>query len=89
MLAPLPILPSALKKLEKQIVQEGKTEDTSIKHALKDLAHVGKSAAKAEKAVNKMSHSVHKAIKKEDASVKSLNKATYQHNVAVEKFCLI
>uniref|UniRef100_A0A0W0FKZ1 Uncharacterized protein n=1 Tax=Moniliophthora roreri TaxID=221103 RepID=A0A0W0FKZ1_MONRR len=85
MSAPLPTSPSALKKLEKQIVQEGKTEDASVKHALKDLAHVEKSAAKAEKAVDKMSHSVHKAIKKEDASVKALNKATHQHDVAVGK----
>lgn len=40
---------SALKKLEKKIIKEGKTEDATVSHQLKDLTKLEKVANKAAK----------------------------------------
>lgn len=40
---------SALKKLEKKIIDEGKAEDAHVSHTLKDLSKVEKASGKADK----------------------------------------
>jgi hypothetical protein len=41
--------PTIIKKMEKEIVKEGKTEENLVKHAMKDLSSTEKAQAKAHK----------------------------------------
>lgn len=43
------ISPEVLKKLEKEIAKEGKTEENLVKHAMKELSSTEKAQAKAHK----------------------------------------
>ncbi|KAK0467875.1 uncharacterized protein EV420DRAFT_1635142 [Desarmillaria tabescens] len=81
----LPTSDAALHKLEKQIQKEGKLEDSSVKHSLKDLASAEKGVKKADKGLDKTGKILAKREKEELSAVKALNKATHEHNIAVAK----
>ncbi|KAJ3799862.1 hypothetical protein GGU11DRAFT_464733 [Lentinula aff. detonsa] len=74
---------STLKKLEKKITQEGKTEDTHVSHTLKDLSKLEKASTKSDKTFDKSEHALEKTHNKELKASKSLNKATHKHDLAV------
>ncbi|KAJ7688348.1 hypothetical protein B0H17DRAFT_1202912 [Mycena rosella] len=79
----VPSSPASIKKLEKQFVKEAKREDKEVKHALKDVQSTEKSKAKAQKASIKAEQTIEKIAKVETASLKTLNKATHQHDAVV------
>ncbi|KIK63345.1 hypothetical protein GYMLUDRAFT_129670, partial [Collybiopsis luxurians FD-317 M1] len=72
-----------LKKIEKKIIKEGKAEDATVSHALKDLAKLEKASNKATKALDKSQHALEKSHKEEHKATKNLNKATHKHDLAV------
>jgi phage-related minor tail protein len=74
---------SALKKIEKGIIKEGKTEDATVSHALKDLSKLEKASSKATKAVDKSQHALDKSHRREHSATKALNKAAHKHDLAV------
>ncbi|KAJ3812850.1 hypothetical protein F5876DRAFT_74443 [Lentinula aff. lateritia] len=74
---------SALKKLEKKIIDEGKAEDAHVSHTLKDLSKVEKASGKADKTFDKSEHALEKTHKKELKASNTLNKATHKHDLAV------
>ncbi|KAF5371444.1 hypothetical protein D9757_009988 [Collybiopsis confluens] len=74
---------SALKKIEKKIVKEGKSEDSTVSHVLKDLAKLEKASDKATKNVDKSEHALEKSHRHEHKATKDLNKATHKHDLAI------
>ncbi|KAF8074704.1 hypothetical protein FPV67DRAFT_1665452 [Lyophyllum atratum] len=74
-----------VKKMEKELAKEGKTEEAHVKHILHDLASTEKAQAKAEKAARKAESALNKAGKKELAAAKAANKATHNRDIAVTK----
>ncbi|KAF9468792.1 hypothetical protein BDZ94DRAFT_1143210, partial [Collybia nuda] len=75
--------PQVLKKLEKEIVKEGKTEEDRVKHAMKELSSTEKAQTKTHKAVHKAEATLERAHKKELEATKAVNKATHSHDIAV------
>ncbi|KAF5383541.1 hypothetical protein D9615_003744 [Tricholomella constricta] len=82
---PAPPSPQVLKKMEKEIAKEGKSEESRVKHILDELSSTEKSHRKAEKAVHSAESTLHKAEKKELSATKAANKATHDHDIAVTK----
>ncbi|KAJ3757577.1 hypothetical protein F5878DRAFT_537389 [Lentinula raphanica] len=74
---------STLKKLEKKIIQEGKEEDTHVKHSLKDLNKLEKASNKADKTFDKSEHTLEKKHKEEYKANQTVNKVTHKHDLAV------
>ncbi|TFK39029.1 hypothetical protein BDQ12DRAFT_722875 [Crucibulum laeve] len=71
-----------VRRMEKEIVREGRVEEKNLKHAIKDLSHLEKSETKAAKIADKAEHTLHKSEKKEQSTLNALNKATNKHDVA-------
>ncbi|KAJ8588760.1 hypothetical protein M405DRAFT_792550 [Rhizopogon salebrosus TDB-379] len=80
--AELPAEPASIKKLEKDISKEGKTEEKKMQSILKDMNKQEKSEAKASKAVEKAEKAVKKLQKQETETVRSVQAATHKHDIA-------
>ncbi|KAF7433497.1 hypothetical protein PC9H_005451 [Pleurotus ostreatus] len=74
--------PDVLKHMEKDLVKAGKTEESSVKHTMKDLKSLEKSTSKAAKSADKAEHHVAKNQDKELKTAKAVSKATHNHDVA-------
>lgn len=75
--------PTIAKRIEKDIANEAVKEDKSVKHALKELAHLEKQDNKAHKKVDKGTRALGKADQKEESTLHALNKQTKRHDDAV------
>ncbi|KAI0751501.1 hypothetical protein C8Q80DRAFT_1099872 [Daedaleopsis nitida] len=73
------------KKLEKLFVQEAKTEQKSIDHALKDVKEAEKALRKCMKTTEKAQKQAIKVKDKEHGAAKALNKAKHQHADTLDK----
>ncbi|KAN0097772.1 hypothetical protein V8E55_002218 [Tylopilus felleus] len=81
--AELPTDPKAIKKMEKAITKESQTDEKDYKRTLKELKRTEKSEAEAAKAASKSDKHLKKMEGKEHHTIKSLQKATHNHDCAV------
>ncbi|KAF5388101.1 hypothetical protein D9615_000035 [Tricholomella constricta] len=72
----------AVKKLEKEIAQEGKTEHAHVHDVKKDLSAMEKAQLKAHKVAQKAESAISKMSKKETAATAAMHKATHDHDIA-------
>ncbi|KAF4619824.1 hypothetical protein D9613_005456 [Agrocybe pediades] len=75
--------PKAVKKIEKEIMHEGKHEEKQMKTVIKDLSHTEKEEHKMQKQAAKAESKLEKLEKKEQAAKKDLLKAEHKHDLAI------
>ncbi|KAG6807962.1 hypothetical protein H0H93_000776, partial [Arthromyces matolae] len=81
--AQAPQTPSqVVKKLEKEIAKEEKTEASRVRDLLDDLVKAEKAKAKSQKAVHKAEDALVKAEKSEVKATKVANKAIHEQEIA-------
>ncbi|KAF8558962.1 hypothetical protein OG21DRAFT_1503407, partial [Imleria badia] len=83
MSAELPTDPKAVKKMEKAVAKEAQADEKDYQRSLKELKRTEKSEAEASKAASKADKHLKKMEDKEHNTIKSLQKATHNHDRAV------